>query len=107
MNINESDWKVFRRLHSIALERYCERALEDVRHATTGKGTYHDRYRKVYRVIHNHDKRIAAAFDDPRRSTAFLLLANIIAEELLTEEELQQFSPEAQERIESIKRMQR
>jgi hypothetical protein len=39
---------------------------------------------------------MAAAFDDPRRSNAFLLLANIISEGLLTAEELKQFSQEAQ-----------
>jgi hypothetical protein len=31
MEIKESDWKVFRRLHSVALERYCRRVLEEVR----------------------------------------------------------------------------
>jgi hypothetical protein len=48
---------------------------------------------------------MAYAFDDPRRSTAFALLANIIHEGLLTDEELKQFSSEAQEHIEGIKRM--
>lgn len=99
MDINESDWRVFRRLHSIALERFCERVLEDVRKAAECTSNYHDCYRNVYRLIRNHDKRLAAAFDDPRRSNAFMLLANIIGEGLLTEEELKQFSPEAQARI--------
>lgn len=27
--INESDWKVLRRLHPVALERFCERALTE------------------------------------------------------------------------------
>ena len=31
MEFKESDWKVFRRLHSVALERYCRRVLEEVR----------------------------------------------------------------------------
>jgi hypothetical protein len=45
---------------------------------------------------------MAAAFDDPRRSNASLLLANIIAEGLLTAEELKQFNQEAQARIKII-----
>ena len=45
---------------------------------------------------------MAAAFDDPRRSNAFLLLVNIIGEGLLTAEELKQFSPEVQARINMI-----
>jgi hypothetical protein len=59
----------------------------------------------VYRLIRDHDKRMAAAFDDPRRSNAFLLLANIISEGLLTAEELKQFSQEAQARIKMIQEL--
>jgi hypothetical protein len=102
MDIDESDWRVFRRLHSIALERFCMQVLEEVREAAECKSDYHDCYRKVYRLIRSHDKRMAAAFDDPRRSNAFLLLDNIIGEELLTAEELKQFSQEAQARIKII-----
>jgi hypothetical protein len=107
MEIEESDWKIFRRLHSIALERYCQRVLEEVRAAAECKGDYHDCYRKVYRLIRNRDKTLASAFDDPRRSTAFVLLANMIDEDLLTEEELKQFSSEAQEHIAVINDLRR
>jgi hypothetical protein len=102
MDIHESDWRVFRRLHSIALERFCKRVLEEVREAAVCETNYHDCYRKVYELILIHDRRMAAAFDDLRRSNAFLLLANIIGEELLTAEELKQFSQEAQARIKMI-----
>jgi hypothetical protein len=51
MEIKESDWKVFRRLHSVALERYCRRVLEEVRVAADCKGDYHDYYRSLYRLI--------------------------------------------------------
>jgi hypothetical protein len=102
MDIHESDWRIFRRLHSIALERFCKRVLEEVREAAECKTDYHDCYRKVYRLIRDNDKRMAAAFDDPRRSNAFLLLANIISEGLLTAEELKQFSQDAQARIKII-----
>jgi len=107
MEIKESDWKVFRRLHSVALERYCRRVLEEVRAVAECKGDYHDCYRRVHRLIQVRDKTMAAAFDDPRRSTAFLLLAIMIGEDLLTEEELEQFSLEAQERIDVIKELRR
>lgn len=107
MDIKESDWKVFRRLHSIALERYCQHVLEEVRLAAACQASYHDCYLKVYRLIRARDKTMAYAFDDPRRSTAFALLANIIHEGLLTDEELKQFSYEAQEHIEEIKRIRR
>ena len=28
--ISESDWKLFRQLHALALERFCERVLSEV-----------------------------------------------------------------------------
>ena len=99
MDIKESDWKVFRRLHSIALERYCQRVLEEVKRAATCHDSYHECYLKVYRLIQDHDKTLARAFDDLRRSTALLRLLNIINEGLLTDEELKQFSPELQDWI--------
>ena len=102
MEIKESDWKVFRRLRAVALERYCQRVIEEVRVAAECTGDYHDCYLRLYRLIRERDKTLAIVFDDPRRSTAFLLLANIVAEELLTQEELKQFSVEVQERIEVI-----
>jgi hypothetical protein len=105
MDIHESDWRVFRRLHSIALERFCKRVLEEVREVAECKTDYHDSYRKVYRLIRDHDKRMAAAFDDPRRSNAFLLLVNIIGEGLLAAEELKQFSQEVQARIKMIQEL--
>ena len=103
MEIKESDWKVFRRLHGIALERYCQRVLEEIRVAAECDADYHDCYRKVYRLIRNRDRTMASAFDDPSRSTALLLLANIVDEGLLTEEELKQFSGDAQQHIEGIR----
>ncbi len=45
-------------------------------------GSYHDCYRRLYRLIRERDKSLAAAFDGPSRSNAFILLANMIGEEL-------------------------
>jgi hypothetical protein len=45
---------------------------------------------------------MASAFNDPRRSNAFILLANIKRQGLLTAAELDQFSPEARQAISVI-----
>ena len=106
--IKESDWKVFRRLHEIALERFSERVLEEVRLATTDvKDGYYECYLKVYALIRNRDKTMARAFDDPKRSMAFIQLANIIEEGLLTDDELNQFSAETREAVEVIEHLRR
>jgi len=104
--IKESDWKLFRRLHKIALERFCERVLKDVQAAAAEHTDgYHDSYLKVFALIRDRDKTMASGFNDPRRSKAFILLANIMREGLLTESELDQFSPEARQRIDVIKNL--
>ena len=107
MDIKESDWKVFRRFHSIALERYCQGVLEEVKLATACNDSYHDCYLKVYRLIQDRDKTIARAFDDLSRSTALVRLVIIVNEGLLTNEELKQFSQELQGRIDAIKSISR
>ncbi|MFN2456322.1 MAG: hypothetical protein ABR577_19160, partial [Pyrinomonadaceae bacterium] len=69
--------------------------------------SYHDCYLKVFKLIQRRDKTMASAFNDQRRSSAFILLANINAEGLLTEEELAQFSSEMREALEVIDRIRR
>ena len=106
--IKESDWKLFRRFHKVALERFCERVIEEVRSATTERSdSYHDRYLKIFALIRSRDKTMASAFNDPRRSTALILLANINQEGLLTQDELLQFSPETREAIGIIENIRR
>jgi hypothetical protein len=101
--IKESDWKLFRRLHAIALERFCQRVIEEIRSASSSCANgYHDSYLNLFALMRSRDKEMARAFNDPRRSNAFILLANIKEQGLLTEEELMQFSPDAREAIEVI-----
>jgi len=64
--IPEADWKAFRELRDVALERFCERALAEVVKVAA-----------VYRLIEKRDKELAAAFDDFRRSTAVRQIAII------------------------------
>lgn len=74
-HILESDWKVFRQVHTAALARYCERVLAEVaRLAGDTSIESHDRYLQVYKLIHERDKLLANAFNDFRRSTAELQL---------------------------------
>jgi hypothetical protein len=101
--IKESDWKVFRRLHGIALERFCQRVIEEIRSVTASRSSgYHDRYLKLYALIRKRDKEMARVFDNLRRSEAFFLLTNIKRQGLLTDEELMQLSAETREAVELI-----
>jgi hypothetical protein len=99
----ESDWKIFRRLHQVALERFCRLVIEDVNQTTANcEDNYHERYLEVFRLIKDRDKKMARSFDDMKRSNAFFLLANIMGNQLLTDEEFREFSEETQGAIELI-----
>jgi hypothetical protein len=101
--VNEADWKVFRQLQPIALERFCERALSQVSRIASDTGkSWHKRYLAVYKLIKRRDGEVAAAFNDMRRSTFVRQLAIIQYHELLTEEEMGRFSPETRWSVEGL-----
>lgn len=102
-DIPESDWRHFKEVQQLLLERYCAQTLADLSAVvTTTDGTAHDRYLRVFKLIHQKNKDMARAFDDFRRSTAVMQLGIMRRMELLTDEELSVFSPETQARVRGI-----
>lgn len=90
----ESDWKRFRQLSTVALDRICERVLRELTAiAADASQSHHDRYLKVYRTIHERDEVIADAFNNQRRSVAIHQLMMIYSQGLFTDEELDSFTP--------------
>jgi hypothetical protein len=101
--IKESDWKLFGKLHQVALERFCERTLAQVAqiNANTRK-THHQRYLEIWHTLKDRDRELGQAFDDKRRSTAITQLAIIRSRDLLTDAELAQFSEDARKQVASL-----
>ncbi len=98
--INESDWKLLRALHPIALERFCQRALSDIeRLADDDAKTSHERYLAIHDLVQRRDRELADTFNDLRRSTAIEQLAHMRVLNLLTDEEMARFSPDTREII--------
>jgi hypothetical protein len=96
----ESDWKLFRQLRELALDRFCQRVLAEIGSLASDAGqSHHDRYVAVFNLIRERDKELAAAFDDPRRSTVLRQLALIRSRELLTDEEFARFGRETQDAV--------
>ncbi len=94
-SISESDWKLFRQLRSVALERFCQRVLSEIEQlAADNTKSNHDRYLAIYKLMMRRDKELATAFNDLRRSTALFQLVQIQSHDLLTEEEMGRFGPE-------------
>jgi hypothetical protein len=96
--IPESDWKLFRRLRKVALERFCDRTLSELGGliAATGRSS-HERYLAICKLLRERDDELADTFDDSRRSTAYQQLAFVRSLGLLTDEEFVSFSEETRE----------
>src|SRR6187455_375806 len=94
-NIRETDWKVFRSLHKVALDRFCKRVLDEAATITGDNDrTHHERYLALFALIKKRDKDVARMFDELKRSTAELHLLMLRKEDLLTDAEIARFSPE-------------
>jgi hypothetical protein len=99
-DILESDWKLFRRLRPIALDRFCKRVLSEVvRRASASAKDSHAQYLDVYQLIQERDEELGDAFNDLRRSTAVLCLARMRALGLVTDEEFAEFGSETQRKV--------
>ena len=102
-DINEADWKILRRVHPLALERFCERVLGEIERAAQDSArSHHERYLDVFDLMQRRDRHMARLFDDLRRSRALTMLAHIRSEGLLTEEEFSSFSQETRDAIEVL-----
>ena len=93
----ESDWRIFRKLRKVALERFCERALNELRAMTVEvPSSHHQRYLEVFKLVDKRDDELARTFNDPRRSTALIQLRLIRAYGLITDDEMACFSADTQ-----------
>jgi hypothetical protein len=98
VNFPESDWKLLRTLHPAALERYCARVLDECAMVMRDdKLSAHDRYLRLLRLVRDRDDRIAAAFDDLRRSTGIQRLAAMINLGVASSAELGRFTSATRE----------
>lgn len=99
----ESDWKVFRELRALALERFCKRVLEELEPLRQDTSrSHHQRYLDVFRVLRARDEELAHAFNDPRRSRMIVQLAAIAAYGLLVPHELERFTARTRATVESL-----
>ena len=98
--IKESDWKIFRKLHSVALDRFCGQILMEIERINSDrvKG-FHQKYLDIYKLLHRRDKEMAQIFDGLRRSTALTQIAPIKDRGLLTEDEFLRFSQETRDAV--------
>ena len=96
----ESDWRIFKELRTLALQRYCERVMGNVDKIIHEKQEdAHERYIEMYKIVRDGDKKLAHMFDGFSRSRAMDQLVMYYGNDLLSDEEIAQLSGETHERI--------
>jgi hypothetical protein len=96
----EADWKVLRRVHKVALARFCEQLLAEVASlARDDARSPHERYLHLYKLVQDRDRQMARLFNNPRRSGALHMLAQLREEGLLTHDDLASLTPETRDAI--------
>lgn len=107
-HIPESDWKKLRAMKDDLLSAACERILEKAEAviADKSKGS-HSAYLALWELLRAEDDEISVMFDDLKRSTAILKLAAWKGNGLISDAALAQFSPETQEAVRALTRIQR
>jgi hypothetical protein len=99
-DLPESDWKILRKLHVLALERFCQRILTDIdRINSVASLRAHTRYLEIFKLIEEQDKEIEWIFNDFNRSNAVEHLCAMQSRRLLSEEEYSQLSQETRDQI--------
>lgn len=98
-DIAEPDWKLLSKLKPLALERLCQRILDEISMALADSKSPHDRYLAIFALIQERDDEIAKAFNDLRRSTALIRLGAMRSLNLISDEEFAGFSTETREII--------
>ncbi len=102
-DIPESDWKLLRQLHPLALDRFCQRVLSEVaRLSSATEVNPHERYLAVFDLINRRNDEMADALDDMRRSTALLRLACIQSHRLLSDDEFGRFTTATRDAVEAM-----
>src|SRR2546430_289516 len=102
-NIPESDWRHFKRVHQVLLERFCQRTLDDLgAMLRASEGSAHEQYRRAYDLLVDRDEELARVFDDFRRSTAVMQLAIMRRMALLSDDELSVFSEQTQKTVRGV-----
>jgi hypothetical protein len=102
--IAEKDWKTFKDLHPIVLERFFQKVLAEIRHIVLEKDKDgREQFWAAFELMNERRKEAARLFDDFRRSTAIFQLAMMCVQGLLTDEEMGRFSVEAREAVERLR----
>lgn len=100
MSVSDNDWKKYRELHELALDRFCQGALANAQTIAQNEAlSAHARFRTLHRMMRSRDKDLASMFNTSQRSEVWLSLMLMVAHGLLSDEDLSVLSEELRARL--------
>ena len=101
--MKESEWKKFKMLKALCLERFCDGVLNDATNiCKSAEKTAHERLGELYKLIRDQDKELVNAFDGLSRSKAFIQLMMMYRMGLVEEKQLDEFKGETKNSVHDI-----
>lgn len=89
----ESDWEIFKKIRETALDRYCERALDNVEKTIwNSKESNHQRFLDLYALMNEADEKFSEIFDGHSQSKVYYQLLLMRREGLVDDDELEGLS---------------
>lgn len=103
MDIKEPDWKKYKKFAELALLRLEQNFISKVQ-VTVNSPSISDGNKvvEIESAIARHKSLEALMFNDFRRSTMIMALAQMVSHGLVSNAELSEFSPELQEQVTAI-----
>ena len=93
--MKESDWKKFKKIKELAIEKYCTLALDESQKVISDQNEHiHNRYLLLYKLLQNRNKHMSLLFDGHSRSKAWIQLIAMRKEGLADETLLSELSEE-------------
>ena len=101
--LTERDWKYLSSIRLGLLEEFSRRINAEVVATATRAGTSeNDKRHAVYKLVHERDRDVAAAFDDWRRSQMYFIAMEWRRLGLLTDEHLTHLTPEGAQSLREL-----
>ena len=102
-DMKESEWKKFKRLKELCLEKFSEEIMSEVENiCKSSELSAYERYINLYKLIQKKDREMVDVFNGLSRSRAFIQLLQMYRLGLVEEKYLDEFENETKEKIREI-----
>ena len=102
MDVNEKDWKLFRKNIPDWQENYMEKLIEEYIDFLKGDGLASDKFWELEKRIKTDKKNPGVLLQDVRRSNFHMHLASLVRCKVISMDDLKDFSDETRETIERM-----